>query len=108
MVLTGNISAENFIQLALDFDYTKYKNITFENITIQDCVYENGYSCSLEPHLSHRIVLDGIKLPALLKLFLNTHNLQKTSLYQTTAFSHQIIKHYFIFQKRKVLSSQIT
>ena len=38
IVLTGNVSADTFTQLAKEFDYTKYQRISFKNLDIRGTV----------------------------------------------------------------------
>lgn len=73
IVLTGNVSADTFTQLAKEFDYTKYQRISFENLAISDNKYDNGATRSFEEELYSHMTEDGEKLHVLLKLFLNSH-----------------------------------
>ena len=74
IVLTGNVSADTFTQLAKEFDYTKYQRISFENLVISDYKYDNGFTWSFEEELYSYMTEDGEKLYVLLKLFLNSHH----------------------------------
>lgn len=74
IVLTGNVSADTFTQLAKEFDYTKYQRISFENLVISDYKYDNGATRSFEEVLSSYMTEDGEKLHVLSKLFLNSHH----------------------------------
>mgnify|MGYP000852975881 CR=1 FL=1 len=73
IVLTGNVSADTFTQLAKEFDYTKYQRISFENLAISDNKYDNGATRSFEEELYSYMTENGEKLHVLLKLFLNSH-----------------------------------
>lgn len=73
IVLTGNVSADTFTQLAKEFDYTKYQRISFENLAISDYKYDNGATRSFEEELYSYMTEDGEKLHVLSKLFLNSH-----------------------------------
>ena len=73
IVLTGNVSADTFTQLAKEFDYTKYQRISFENLVISDNKYDNGATRSFEEELYSYMTENGEKLHVLLKLFLNSH-----------------------------------
>lgn len=71
IILTGDVSADTFAQCAQDFDYTRYKQITFGNLTVQDMFGSNGYTCSYHEHLFHLISEYAVRLSVLVKLFLN-------------------------------------
>lgn len=40
IVLTGNVSANTFSEFAHDFDYTKYKQISFDELFVGDILYK--------------------------------------------------------------------
>ena len=71
ITLTGNVSVDTFTEFACDFDYTRYEQISFENLIVQDAVYENGDTCDYEEYISHIVLQDGIRLSVLTKLYLN-------------------------------------
>ena len=73
IVLTGNVSADTFSAFAHDFDYTKYEQISFEDLKVEDILCENGYSCTYEERLCQAICEYAIRLHALIKLYLNRH-----------------------------------
>ena len=62
------------MQKGVEFDYTKYQRISFENLVISDYKYDNGATRSFEEVLSSYMTEYGEKLYVLLKLFLNSHH----------------------------------
>lgn len=74
ITITGNVSADTFGQLACDFDYTKYKQITLTKLTVEDFKHDNGYTCTYKDYLSYRVCEDGVRLAVLIKLYLNTES----------------------------------
>ena len=74
IVLSGNISYEIFAHFCLEFDYTKYNRISFEDITIGDKIFENGYQVTVSEYC-HIMVYDyDAKLPVLDKMLLGKDN----------------------------------
>ncbi|MGP1548260.1 MAG: leucine-rich repeat domain-containing protein [Prevotella sp.] len=73
IILTGNVSADMFSAFARDFDYTKYKQISFDALTVKDIQYKDDYSCTYEEYLSQFVCGDAIRLFVLIKLYLNLH-----------------------------------
>ena len=71
IILNGEITAKDFINLAAEFDYSKYTNISIEELEVHDYEYDNGYTCSLEEYLSYRVCEDAVRLFELLKIYLN-------------------------------------
>src|SRR5574344_3008957 len=71
IVLTGNVSANTFSEFAHDFDYTKYEQISFEELFVEDILYKDGKSCTYEEYLSQFVCGDAIRLFVLIKLYLN-------------------------------------
>ena len=51
IILKGEITANDFINLAAEFDYSKYKYISIEELEVKDYEYDEGYICSLEEYL---------------------------------------------------------
>lgn len=70
IVLTGNVSANTFSEFAHDFDYTKYKQISFDELFVGDILYKNGKSCTYEEYLSQFVCGEAIRLFVLIKLYL--------------------------------------
>ena len=62
IVLTGNVSANTFSELAHDFDYTKYKQISFDELFVEDILYKDGKSCTYEEYLSQFVCGEAIRL----------------------------------------------
>lgn len=48
IILNGDITANDFLDLAAEFDYSKYTNITIDELEVHDYEYDNGYTCSFE------------------------------------------------------------
>ena len=76
IILNGEITAKDFINLAAEFDYSKYTNISIEELEVLDYEYDNGYTCSLEEYLSFRVCHDAVRLFELLKIYLNTQTIK--------------------------------
>lgn len=72
IILKGEITANDFINLAAEFDYSKYTSISIEELEVKDYEYDEGYTCSLEEYLSFRICEYAVRIFALLKIYLNT------------------------------------
>lgn len=72
IILNGDITANDFLDLAAEFDYSKYTNITIDELEVHDYEYDNGYTCSFEEYLSYRVCEDAVQLFELLKIYLNT------------------------------------
>ncbi|MGN1376328.1 MAG: hypothetical protein ACI4V5_07220 [Prevotella sp.] len=58
IIINGEVSANDFFNLAVEFDYSKYTNISIEELEVHDYEYDNGYTCSLEEYLS----LESVKM----------------------------------------------
>ena len=74
IVLSGNISYEIFAHFCLDFDYTKYKRISFEDITIGDKLFENGHKVTNSEYCNIMVYDHSAKLPVLDKMLLGKDN----------------------------------
>lgn len=72
ITITGNVSADTFEQLACIFDYTKYRQITLTELTVECIIHDKGYTGTYKEYLSYRVCEDGIRLAVLIKLYLNT------------------------------------
>lgn len=70
IVLSGDISYDMFEQLCLDFDYTKYNRISFEDITVGDKIFENGYQVTVSEYCHIMVYDHDAKLPVLDKMLL--------------------------------------
>lgn len=68
----GNVSANIFVDLSAEFDYTKYKHISLEGLELLDYVEDNDFAWPLDEFLCNMVWNDAIRLPVLLKLFLNS------------------------------------
>lgn len=74
IVLLGTISYDMYEQLCLDFDYTKYKRISFEDITIGDKLFENGHKGTNSEYCNIMVYDHSAKLPVLDKLLFGKDN----------------------------------
>lgn len=87
IVLTGNVSANTFSEFAHDFDYTKYKQISFNELFVGDILYKNGKSCTYEEYLSQFVCGDAIRLFVLIKLYLNIKIARSFVVYRDCVYS---------------------
>lgn len=87
IVLTGNVSANTFSEFAHDFDYTKYKQISFDELFVGDILYKDGKSCTYEEYLSQFVCGDAIRLFVLIKLYLNIKIAKSFVVYRDCVYS---------------------
>ena len=87
IVLTGNVSANTFSELAHDFDYTKYKQISFDELLVEDILYKDGKTCTYEEYLSQFVCVDAIRLFVLIKLYLNIKIAKSFVVYRDCVYS---------------------
>lgn len=73
IILNGDITANEFLDLAAEFGYSKYTNISIDELEVHDYEYDNGCYCSLEKYLSFRVCEDASRLFELIKIYLNSH-----------------------------------
>ena len=71
IVFTGQVTMQEFRELAALFDYRKYRYIRFENFQIEDVVYENGVTHSYEEKSFIKAYFDFYQFLVLEKLALN-------------------------------------
>lgn len=102
IVLTGNVSANTFSDFAHDFDYTKYKQISFDELFVEDILYKDGKTCTYEEYLSQFVCGDAIRLFVLIKLYLISR-LQSLLLFIGIVYILPIIKHLYMLQKQQNL-----
>ena len=67
IILKGEITANDFINLAAEFDYSKYTSISIEELEVKDYEYDERYTCSLEAYLSFRISEYQVRIFQILK-----------------------------------------
>ena len=70
IVISGNVSYDQYRQFDMDFDYTKYQRITIEDVNVQKYVYENGYEATFEDVCESHVYNYDCKLSVLTKLVL--------------------------------------
>lgn len=74
IVISGEISYGMYEQLCLDFDYTKYNRISFEDITIGNKIFENEYQVTNAEYCHIMVYHYDAKLPVLDKMILGKDN----------------------------------
>lgn len=70
IVLSGEISCDMYEQFCLDFDFTKYNRISFEDLTIGNKISENEYQVTNAEYCHNMVYHYDAKLPALDKMIL--------------------------------------
>ena len=87
IVLTGNVSANTFSEFAHDFDYTKYKQISLDELFVEDMLFKDGHSCTYEDYLSQFVCEDAIRLFVPIKLYLNLQIAKSFVVYRDCVYS---------------------
>lgn len=71
--IKGRVTVNIFFELSAEFDYKKYKHISIDGLELLDFVNDDGHAYPLvEEFLSHRILMDAIRVFVLDKIFLNS------------------------------------
>lgn len=70
IVLSGDISYDIYEQFCLDFYYTKYNRISFEDITIGNKIFGNEYQVTNAEYCHNMVCHYDAKLPVLDKMIL--------------------------------------
>ena len=74
IVLSGKVSYDIYEQLCIDFDYTKYNRISFEDIIVGDKIFENGYQVTNSEYCHIMVYNHDAKLPVLDKMLWGKDN----------------------------------
>ena len=70
IVLSGTISYDMYKPFCLDFDYTKYNRISFEDITVGDKLFKNEHQVTNSEYCHIMVYHYSTKLPVLDKMLL--------------------------------------
>jgi len=74
IVISGNISYDIYEQLCIDFDYTKYNRISFDEITIGNKIFENKHQVTNSEYCHIMVYHYSAKLSVLDKMLLGKDN----------------------------------
>ena len=74
IVLSGEISYDMYEQLCLDFDYTKYNRISFDDVTIGNKIFENEHQVTNYEYCHFMVHEYSAKVPVLDKMILGKDN----------------------------------
>lgn len=74
IVLSGEISYDMYEQLCLDFDYTKYNRISFDDVTIGNKIFENEHQVTNYEYCHFMVHEYSAKVPVLDKMILGIDN----------------------------------